>query len=594
MQRKKHKHISFVLLGLFLFIMMGITSLAASSRIYVTATPSNLHPRFTVYNESSTLSVSTLAIGYVLIAPGNNNYTIHWDAADGYITPPDSTAFLITDSSIHFYGDYVPATAPATPTNLQATTLNYAKIQLYWQDNSNNESGFFIERKASSEPSFSQVTQLNSNATTYLDNGLTPATEYSYRVRACNSYGNSDYSNLAIATTNSGFTQLPAAGLTSSITTLFSNMKVDFHDTSQNANTWEWIFANSTHFYERETCYTPMATDTGICWNVKHVVTNNLGASTASLDLFVDAYPTNLKVNQLNEGKLGYLVSWNDKCSFEIGFELYRQDNSGPMVLAANLPANSTTFTDFGTDTTLGLDSTHQYGYFLRARSNDTVSNFIFSASYPIASFYAAPSTFYSSYGMMSVFLTNNCYNATTYHWIFGDGKESHAKEPLFHLYSSPTSALFYAILSCSNELGLWSSVTNTICFNLPPINLQAERFNSYNVTLQWNNQNARNDGYEIYRKTGTGDFDLCTTLPGTCTTFTDTGLVGANQYTYKARATTYQVVSDFTNEASVPVNSGIESWNLFSKAEPVEVMYSEAILPEKYLIGRKENSVLP
>jgi titin len=567
---------------------------AGTGYLCTSATPINIYPRYYIYNTDSTYSCTSIAGSIYHEAPSDTFYTIHWDPVDGYLTPTDSTAFLIADSTITFYGNYISANAPTAPTNLQSSTLSYAKVQLLWNDNANNETDYYLERKNNSESSFIQIAHLSSNATSYLDTGLTPQTEYTYRVRAYNSSGYSDYSNWAVSTTSTGFSQPPVAGFVCKATTVFSGMCVDFHDVSQYGESWEWIFANTYHFYVRETSYFAFNIDTGRYWNIKQVVTNNLGASTASMDLLIDANPSDIKTQSLNEGKLGYLVTWNDKCSFEKGFELYRQDNSSPMVLAAALPANSTTFTDFGADTTLGLDSTHQYGYFLRARSNDTVSNFIFSASYPIASFYAAPSTFYSSYGMMSVFLTNNCYNATTYRWIFGDGKESHAKEPLLHLYSSPTSALFYAILSCSNELGLWSSVTNTICFNLPPINLQAERFNSYNVTLQWNSQNARNDGYEIYRKTGTGSFDLCTTLPGTCTTFTDTGLVGANQYTYKARATTYQAVSDFTNEASVPVNSGIESWNLFSKAEPVEVMYSEAILPEKYLIGRKENSVLP
>lgn len=594
MNRLMKTRVSLISFLFILFSMVRVTALAGSGIIKTETTPTSIWPYYTLYNESSTYSVSTYAIGLWHHVPSGENYTIHWDTVAGYITPGDSTAFLAESSTLIFYGNYFPAGSPSAPTQLQTTTLSYAKIQLSWQDNADNETGFYVERKTGTLGSFSEITQLGSNSASYLDTGLTPETEYTYRVRAYNASGNSDYTNLSAATTLPGFTQPPVAGFTSSVTTLFSRMRVEFYDTSQYGDSFEWVFSNVYHFYVRETSYAPLAEDTGLYWNVKQIVTNNLGVSTASMDLRVDTNPDNLKTQSVYEGRLGYSVSWNDRSSFEQGFELFRKEETDPLTLVANIPANTTTFVDYGTDTVLGLDSTHQYGYFLRALSSDTASNFIFSASYPVANFYAFPTTGYSNYGALSVQFTNASLNATTYRWRFGDGGSSSSSNPLLHLYVSPTSAVFYSILSCGNQLGLWSSVTKAIFVNLPPVDLNALRISATQASLQWNNQNARNDGYEIYRKTGTGDYSLCTTIPGEMTGFTDTGLDPEKEYTYKARATTYQAISEYTNESSVPTSNSVDSWQLFSESGPSELLISEAILPDRYSYQSKQYLIAP
>jgi hypothetical protein len=63
-------------------------------------------------------------------------------------------------------------------------------LSLSWTDNSNNESGFRIER-SSAGTSFTQIATVAANVTTYLDAGLANSTAYSYRVCAYNSAGNS-------------------------------------------------------------------------------------------------------------------------------------------------------------------------------------------------------------------------------------------------------------------------------------------------------------------------------------------------------------------------------------------------------------------
>jgi hypothetical protein len=98
--------------------------------------------------------------------------------------------------------DAPPATPPSAPTTLVATASSSTQIGLTWQDNANNENGFHIERCTGDGcGNFAQIAQVGANTTSYGDSGLTANTSYSYRVRAFNAAGNSDYSNAGTATT---------------------------------------------------------------------------------------------------------------------------------------------------------------------------------------------------------------------------------------------------------------------------------------------------------------------------------------------------------------------------------------------------------
>jgi calcineurin-like phosphoesterase family protein/purple acid phosphatase-like protein/fibronectin type III domain protein len=86
-------------------------------------------------------------------------------------------------------------TIPAAPSNLTLSTSK-KKIRLNWVDNSNNETGFKIERSTDGV-NFTQIALVGANIVTYQNNGLTSGVRYYYRVRATNAAGDSAYSNTA-------------------------------------------------------------------------------------------------------------------------------------------------------------------------------------------------------------------------------------------------------------------------------------------------------------------------------------------------------------------------------------------------------------
>jgi len=84
----------------------------------------------------------------------------------------------------------------STPTDLTAVVISSAQINLSWQHSAGTLTvdGFKIER-SSDAATFTQITAVALKS--YSDAGLTAGTTYWYRVRAYNSAGNSDYSNVA-------------------------------------------------------------------------------------------------------------------------------------------------------------------------------------------------------------------------------------------------------------------------------------------------------------------------------------------------------------------------------------------------------------
>jgi subtilisin family serine protease/regulation of enolase protein 1 (concanavalin A-like superfamily) len=95
-----------------------------------------------------------------------------------------------------------PPPAVATPTNLAATAVSAAQINLSWIDNATNETGYQVER-STDQSTFTLITTLGSGATAFADTGRAAATTYYYRVRAVAGTTNSAYSNNASATTGS-------------------------------------------------------------------------------------------------------------------------------------------------------------------------------------------------------------------------------------------------------------------------------------------------------------------------------------------------------------------------------------------------------
>lgn len=122
------------------------------------------------------------------------------DATGAFVVTGNSDLGFGNILTARFAAGFSPPPPPvlAAPSGLTVSTKKTAAT-LAWVDNSNNETGFLIERSTNGA-AFAQIAQVGANVRTFNNSGLVKNSTYAYRVRAFNGSGNSSYSNTATAT----------------------------------------------------------------------------------------------------------------------------------------------------------------------------------------------------------------------------------------------------------------------------------------------------------------------------------------------------------------------------------------------------------
>ena len=104
---------------------------------------------------------------------------------------------------------------PVAPSGLAATARSSTRVDLRWNDNSSNETGFRIERRSGNSSDWEEIASVGTNTTFFQNSGLLPSTLYLFRVTAFNAAGSSANSNTAGITTpndDSGGGQISGPG----------------------------------------------------------------------------------------------------------------------------------------------------------------------------------------------------------------------------------------------------------------------------------------------------------------------------------------------------------------------------------------------
>jgi hypothetical protein len=103
-------------------------------------------------------------------------------------------------------GGFVPS-----PVLAEAVLASPTEIDLFWQDNSDNEAGYHVERATGSNANFFLLAELPANTFTFTDSGVFPGFDYFYRVKAVQDCFESDLSNeVFISTGVTGISQVSA------------------------------------------------------------------------------------------------------------------------------------------------------------------------------------------------------------------------------------------------------------------------------------------------------------------------------------------------------------------------------------------------
>lgn len=119
---------------------------------------------------------------------GGLGMTLSWSSISAGIL----TKVAIPDS--YLQDQNVPSgTVPNMPSNLVATVQAYNKVNLTWNDNSSNETGFELYRKGPGDPDFVIIGLAGAGATSFTDSLVKGSTTYSYAIQAINTNGSSGF-----------------------------------------------------------------------------------------------------------------------------------------------------------------------------------------------------------------------------------------------------------------------------------------------------------------------------------------------------------------------------------------------------------------
>lgn len=257
---------------------------------------------------------------------------------------------------------------PTAPGTLVATASSNSQIDLTWADNSNNETGFILERSADGSTGWTSVATPAANATSASNTSLTSNTAYYYRIRATNTGGDSTNSATANTTTlpdapsaPSGFAASAGSSSTINLTwTDNANNETGFViERSANGTTgWASVLTPTANAINDSN--TGLSASTTYYYRIKAVNTGGSSAYSSVVNATTSAAPPTapsaLTVTTVSTSEL--TIGWTDNSTDETGFELERSaDGSTGWSLINSPAANASSYSN----TSLTTNTTYYY-----------------------------------------------------------------------------------------------------------------------------------------------------------------------------------------------------------------------------------------
>ena len=467
-------------------------------------------------------------------------------------------------------------TVPTTPSNLTATAVSPSQINLTWQDNSTNETGFKIERAASSSGPWTQIATVGTGVTSYSNTGLTTSTTYYYRVCAYNSAGNSGYSNTASATTQSGVTVPTAPSNLTATAVSSSQINLTWQDNSNNetgfkveraaSSTGPWTqiataganvtsYSNtslnpSTTYYYRVCAYNSGGNSSY----------SNTASATTQSGATVPTAPSNLTATTVSSSQIN--LTWQDNSNNETGFEIWRCSLSVNWENIANVGTNVISFTD------TGLSPSITYTYTICAYNASGRSNYSNNASATTQSggtIPAAPSNLTAS-AISSSQINLTWQDNSTNETGFKVEQAASTSGPWTQIVTTGTNVTSYSntgLPSCTTyyyRICAYNSGGNSGYSNIPsattnpnpPSNLTATAVSSSQINLTWQDNSTCETGFMVERSTSSsGPWSQIATVGANVTSYSDTGLNPSTTYYYRVGGSGYSNTASATTQAA-------------------------------------------
>src|SRR5438093_5048327 len=247
--------------------------------------------------------------------------------------------------------------SPSAPSNATAVAASQTQINISWRDNSADESGFEIHRSTTGAGGvFSLLSWTGANATSYSDRGLTPASEYCYKVLAFRTLGAtrkpSAFSNTSCAKTLPPAASAPSA--TNAVPRNSNSIDIAWIDNSADeqgfrverspTGTTDWSTVATTAANVTSVQDLGRSAEQPVCYRV--IAFNAGGDSPASITdcTTPPAGPTGLSATGLDGPVI--TLAWTDNSAAEDGYEVRRSGDGVTFDVVARLPANSASYSD--------------------------------------------------------------------------------------------------------------------------------------------------------------------------------------------------------------------------------------------------------
>ncbi|MEW5766794.1 MAG: PKD domain-containing protein [bacterium] len=534
------------------------------------------------------------------------------------LSPNTTYYYRVRASNPHGSSDYSNETwaatwdvPPSPPTNLAATVLTSSMINLTWQDNSNNETGFKIERKKQGEGYF-LIGDVSANTRTYTDFWVfEPDTVYYYRVRAYNLMGFSVYSKEAVVT-SPDIPPAPPADL-KAVASSSHSINLTWQDNSDNETGFRIERKGRGETYA-EIAAVPANTETyfdsGLSPNAAYSYRvrayNQMGDSAYSKEAAAATWdtppspPTHLRATVVESASVD--LEWQDNSDNETGFKIEKKPKGGSYSLIGTVLATTETYSDLniepGATSYYRVRAYNQFGdssYSNEVEVNIPAMGTVVKVVAPAD--VQAGETFEVSVEITEIEDLNtvefnlgfdplvfevsgpprpgdltasatpigNLLSPGNYRVVMNipgldgvNGAGSLAKVDLKSTGTSSTTSQLelsgFMLTNTSDQVIPVDAVilarVNIIGIISAPYNLRVEARANNLIYLSWETISDDKTGFKIERQINTGDYIQITELPATVTTYLDSEVERENTYCYRVRAYNLYTTSAPSDEA--------------------------------------------
>jgi len=466
---------------------------------------------------------------------------------------------------------------PASPTDLSATFVRGASggFLLQWNDRSDNEDGFEIERRIEAvSPDWIPQYPVPADWEEYMDNSFSYST-MQFRIRAHNRGGYSDWSNVASAV------RPPQFPWSLTGTALPGGIALQWEDQSSNETNFvivrsvnprddqDYAFLHQTG--PEATAFTDVTVRKGVTYHYRVLARNAGGDSAPSNTIVVTALPdppagpSDLTLTSVPNAPDIVQLTWTDNDADEEGFKIERSlaGTEGSWTQIGTKQANVTMFND-----TQLLPGT-RYHYRVRSFNAGGDSAYCLPESIvtPLSP-PAAPDALIAEV-LSSARILLHWTDRSTNETGFAVERAPSAAGPWSSLSTTlenvttfidtnlqPETQYVYRVRSLRS--GVSSPFSNTVSatthtFIAAPINLFATALSARQIDLSWVDQSNNETGFVIERRNEQDvgiSWTIRTTTGANATAFTDRDLSPANHYLYRIRAIRGSMYSEYSNDA--------------------------------------------